>query len=626
MFAFAKNLVRSTAEGIIQNASGHNASNTNHSHAIDKYMQRADPTHGFRILYIKQHSPAEQAGLESLFDFIVGINGHDIVGGSSFTPFVPNHYQQNYQNESQNQYIPANNDTGAANTSANPYAPGPATSAAATGGYSQLVDPQNPYNPQFQQQTATSLPANQQYQPQQPYQPQQGLGHSRRQSSVSFPSTAILVPQLLPPQAESSPIEPFLAEIANCRGRSISLDIWSSKGHTLRTVVVPVPSNDDAGYENENINNIYGQNTPKQNTLSSGLGLSLQWAPLSAADHVWHVLNVSANSPAEEAGLISHSDYIVGAERGLLEQGGEDLLGRVITQIVNGHSRSRAEQQEENGKKDEKEGTLEKDEEKDDFDEKDFEKALLSNKNSSAEKDSIVNSQPEVELYVYNKDFNTLRPVRIRPNSSWGGSGLLGCGVGYGLLHRLPAVYSHSGQVSGSRSGNKNGQEKDANNNYGFEYQQQQYHQHQQQQGYNPGSPFGPGNEQYDSSNFFVPANAQPPSSSQTYIPPHPLASQSSTPSSSTHLPPPPPSISITDNATLNAGLVHSTRKKHTYHSGSDNKTGGSNTNPALQNDLAAYFEEEEKKSKELDGYIKSSSSAVDPDLPPPPAMPGFGK
>lgn len=75
------------------------------------------------------------------------------------------------------------------------------------------------------------------------------------------------------------------------------------------------------------------------------MGLSLQWTPLSVADHVWHVLNVSPNSPAEEAGLISHSDYIVGAEGGLLEQGGEDLLGRVISRLVSNHLTARMVQE-----------------------------------------------------------------------------------------------------------------------------------------------------------------------------------------------------------------------------------------------------------------------------------------
>jgi hypothetical protein len=28
--------------------------------------------------------------------------------------------------------------------------------------------------------------------------------------------------------------------------------------------------------------------------------------------------------------------------------------------------------------------------------------------------------------------------VTIKPNSKWGGEGSLGCGIGYGYLHRIP--------------------------------------------------------------------------------------------------------------------------------------------------------------------------------------------
>lgn len=43
-----------------------------------------------------------------------------------------------------------------------------------------------------------------------------------------------------------------------------------------------------------------------------------------------------------------------------------------------------------------------------------------------------------LRLYVYNADFDHTREVIIVPNREWGGEGLLGCGVGYGLLHRIP--------------------------------------------------------------------------------------------------------------------------------------------------------------------------------------------
>uniref|UniRef100_A0A8C5LT36 PDZ GRASP-type domain-containing protein n=1 Tax=Leptobrachium leishanense TaxID=445787 RepID=A0A8C5LT36_9ANUR len=43
-----------------------------------------------------------------------------------------------------------------------------------------------------------------------------------------------------------------------------------------------------------------------------------------------------------------------------------------------------------------------------------------------------------LKLYVYNTDTENCREVVITPNSSCGGEGSLGCGMGYGYLHRIP--------------------------------------------------------------------------------------------------------------------------------------------------------------------------------------------
>uniref|UniRef100_A0A4W2GXG9 Golgi reassembly stacking protein 2 n=1 Tax=Bos indicus x Bos taurus TaxID=30522 RepID=A0A4W2GXG9_BOBOX len=43
-----------------------------------------------------------------------------------------------------------------------------------------------------------------------------------------------------------------------------------------------------------------------------------------------------------------------------------------------------------------------------------------------------------LKLYVYNTDTDNCREVIITPNSAWGGEGSLGCGIGYGYLHRIP--------------------------------------------------------------------------------------------------------------------------------------------------------------------------------------------
>lgn len=43
-----------------------------------------------------------------------------------------------------------------------------------------------------------------------------------------------------------------------------------------------------------------------------------------------------------------------------------------------------------------------------------------------------------LKLFVYNTSDDKCREVHITPNHSWGGQGSLGCGIGYGYLHRIP--------------------------------------------------------------------------------------------------------------------------------------------------------------------------------------------
>ncbi|KAG5449533.1 Golgi reassembly-stacking protein 2 [Clonorchis sinensis] len=108
------------------------------------------------------------------------------------------------------------------------------------------------------------------------------------------------------------------------------------------------------------------------------LGVSIRYCSFDGAnENVWHVLEVEPNSPAQQAGLIPHSDYIIGADS-----------------VLN---------------------------ERDDF----------FNLIESAE-------GQQVRLYVYNTKSDSCREVRLCPNSSWGGKGLLGCDIGYGYLHRIP--------------------------------------------------------------------------------------------------------------------------------------------------------------------------------------------
>ncbi|CDZ98340.1 Golgi reassembly stacking protein GRASP65, contains PDZ domain [Phaffia rhodozyma] len=109
------------------------------------------------------------------------------------------------------------------------------------------------------------------------------------------------------------------------------------------------------------------------------LGLSLRFCtPQSALENVWHILEILEGSPAESAGLVPYGDWIIGWAGGVLQDEND------FYDVVEGHV------------------------------------------------------DMPLRLFVYSADFDTLREVVLVPNRQWGGEGLLGCGVGYGLLHRIP--------------------------------------------------------------------------------------------------------------------------------------------------------------------------------------------
>ncbi|KAK3337113.1 GRASP55/65 PDZ-like domain-containing protein [Cercophora scortea] len=150
----------------------------------------------------------------------------------------------------------------------------------------------------------------------------------------------------------------FAQEVRNCAGGAVMLGIWSAKGQRTRALHIPVP------YD------------------SASLGLTLQWTPLAVVSNIWHVLDVPANSPADVAGLLPYSDYILGTPEGVLH--GESGLGELVEDHI---------------------------------------------------------GRP-LQLYVYNNEYNVTREVTIQPSRDWGGQGALGCVLGYGALHRLPAPLS----------------------------------------------------------------------------------------------------------------------------------------------------------------------------------------
>ncbi|KAH8551028.1 GRASP55/65 PDZ-like domain-containing protein [Umbelopsis sp. PMI_123] len=146
--------------------------------------------------------------------------------------------------------------------------------------------------------------------------------------------------------------------------KSVVLEVYSSKEQSIREVTI-VPSK--------------SWHTPDKPEETSLIGCSIRFCSYeNAGEHVWHVLDVAENSPAEMAGVIPHTDYIIGSP----------------------HMTLRSE---------------------DDF------YALVE--------DSL--GKP-LRLYLYNTEWDSCREVIIIPNHEWGGQGSLGCDVGYGLLHRIP--------------------------------------------------------------------------------------------------------------------------------------------------------------------------------------------
>ncbi|XP_013186569.2 Golgi reassembly-stacking protein 2 [Amyelois transitella] len=129
--------------------------------------------------------------------------------------------------------------------------------------------------------------------------------------------------------------------------------------------------------------------TPSANWGGQGLlGVSIKFCSFEGAnENVWHVLEVHPSSPAEIAGLKPFSDYIIGADSVMHES--EDFFT-----LIEAH-----------------EGRA-------------------------------------LKLYVYNANDDTCREVQITPNQNWGGEGSLGCGIGYGYLHRIPIRSIPQSQVS----------------------------------------------------------------------------------------------------------------------------------------------------------------------------------
>ncbi|ELR20377.1 golgi family protein, putative [Acanthamoeba castellanii str. Neff] len=113
-----------------------------------------------------------------------------------------------------------------------------------------------------------------------------------------------------------------------------------------------------------NTKSTFQSTAPKPNKCEHCAGVSTRFCSVAAAnENVWHVLEVSPNSPAAEAGLESHLDYIVGTPE-LAFNDPEDFF------------------------------------------------TLIQN-----------NVGVAVQLYVYNLRDDNIRLVSLRPRKDWGGVG-----------------------------------------------------------------------------------------------------------------------------------------------------------------------------------------------------------
>lgn len=171
-------------------------------------------------------------------------------------------------------------------------------------------------------------------------------------------------------------LEPFFDFIVSINGSRLNKDNDTLKDLLKANVEKPVKM---LIYSSKTLELRETSVTPSNMWGGQGLlGVSIRFCSFDGAnENVWHVLEVEPNSPAALAGLRPHSDYIIGADTVMNES--EDLFS-----LIESHE-----------------------------------------------------AKP-LKLYVYNTDTDNCREVIITPNSAWGGEGSLGCGIGYGYLHRIP--------------------------------------------------------------------------------------------------------------------------------------------------------------------------------------------
>lgn len=114
------------------------------------------------------------------------------------------------------------------------------------------------------------------------------------------------------------------------------------------------------------------------------------------------------NSPADVAGLLPYSDYVIGSPEGQMR--GDSGLSELIEDVRASHPSKEMKQP------------------------PDTRQQFLNR---------------PLRLFVYNNEYDVTRMITITPTRNWGGDGALGCILGYGALHRVPAPLNEPAQAPG---------------------------------------------------------------------------------------------------------------------------------------------------------------------------------
>jgi predicted metalloprotease with PDZ domain len=156
----------------------------------------------------------------------------------------------------------------------------------------------------------------------------------------------------------SETLESFLNIVKDNVERKVRMEVYNCKNNTLRQLYI-IPS----------------QRWPGKGYFGALVRFD---ECVDITENICRIVNVEKNSPAEDAGLVSHDDYILGTRSIIFLN--DDMLSNELQ----------------------------------------------------------IRANESLHLYAYNVASDEVRIITVVPNQNWGGEGLLGVEIGIGLLHSLP--------------------------------------------------------------------------------------------------------------------------------------------------------------------------------------------